>query len=107
MVNIESSGHQIGVPDEFSKVAVVLTGRSAHYLSRLCKHFSHKVPANWDDTQGKVLFAMGSCLMSATDTELHVRCIASNIDDLGEILDTMKGHFDRFASKDQLILQWQ
>lgn len=93
--------------NEVSKVAVIPTSKSAVYLARLCKHFSHKVPASWDDTQGKVLFAMGSCLMSATDTELHVRCIADNSDDLGEILDTMKGHFDRFASKDQLILQWQ
>ena len=89
------------------KFALIETTQGEKYLRRLCKHFSHRVPARWDDSQGKVSFAMGDCLMSASDSTLLIRCVAGNDADAEEVAETIKSHFDRFAQKDGLVLAWQ
>ena len=89
------------------KLALIETAEGGKYLRRLCKHFSHKVPASWDNSQGKVSFAMGDCLMSASENTLTVRCVAGNNDDVEEVAETIKSHFDRFAKTDGLVLVWQ
>ncbi len=88
------------------KFALIETAEGGKYLRRLCKHFSHKVPASWDNSQGKVSFAMGDCLMSASASTLTVRCVAANNDDVEEVAETIKSHFDRFAKTDGLVLVW-
>ena len=90
-----------------SRFALIESAEAAKYLRRLCKHFSHKVPARWDDSQGKVSFAMGDCLMSVSDSALTVCCVAGNNADVEEIAETIKSHFDRFAQMDGLVLIWQ
>lgn len=84
----------------------VTTPDGGRYIHKLCKHFTHRVPAIWSDNEGKVSFDMGVCYMATDKDELTFVCEAENSHDLSEILDTVKGHFDRFAAKDQLILRW-
>jgi hypothetical protein len=89
-----------------NKTASIKTEHGQRYLQMLCKHFKHKVSAGWDEEQGWVEFAMGRCELNCTNELLQVRCQADNVKDLQEITDTVKSHFDRFAHKQQLILQW-
>lgn len=89
-----------------NKTANIKTEQGQRYLQMLCKHFKHKVSAGWDEEQGWVEFAMGRCELNCTNELLQVRCQAGNVKDLQEITDTVKSHFDRFAQKQQLILQW-
>ena len=88
------------------KLAVIATVDAGRFIRRLCKHFTHRVPASWDDKKGLIEFAMGRCILQATDDSLSLRCEAANDDDLLEIMQTMKSHFERFAEKDQLCLRW-
>jgi hypothetical protein len=88
------------------KKGVVKTATGDRYIHKLCKHFTHRVPATWSGNEGLVEFDMGVCRMAATEAELSFICVAENDHDLNEILDTVKGHFDRFAVKDQLVLNW-
>ena len=85
---------------------VVTTAFGSKYINKLCKHLTHRVTAEWNDDKGTVFFDMGICVMTATDDLLSVVCTAETASELGEILDTMKRHFDRFAVKDQLVLDW-
>jgi len=85
---------------------VVTTAFGSKYINKLCKHFTHRVTAEWSDDKGTVFFDMGICVMTATDDLLSVVCTAETGSDLDEILDTMKRHFDCFAVKDQLVLDW-
>lgn len=87
-------------------VASINTEEASRFLRMLCKHFAHKVEADWSDDSGWVAFAMGRCDMQATAVQLHVRCQAENLSDLDEVADTIKSHFDRFAQKQQLVLNW-
>lgn len=85
---------------------VVFTQNGSRYINKLCKHFTHRVPASWTEHEGVVEFDMGFCRMASNGQALSFVCEAENNHDLNEILDTVKGHFDRFAMKDQLVLNW-
>jgi hypothetical protein len=86
--------------------ASIETNEASRFLRMLCKHFAHKVSADWDDNTGWVEFAMGRCDMTAAANSLNVVCSAENEADLDMVADTMKSHFDRFAQRQGLTLNW-
>lgn len=88
------------------KVAIIDTDEAPRFVRMLCKHFAHKVEADWSDDSGWVAFAMGRCELLATSRHLRVCCRAENNADLDEVADTIKSHFDRFAQKQQLVMNW-
>jgi len=88
------------------KKAVIVTAEAERFVRMLCKHFSHKVAADWDGEHGWVEFAMGRCELTAESQQLLVRCHADNESDLNDVAETIKSHFDRFAQKQQLTLNW-
>lgn len=79
---------------------------SLRMLKRLCKHFSHKIPAGWNDQQGYIKFAMGFCDMRADKQQIELRCGANTRDELTEIIDCIDNHFLRFAKQADLSLTW-
>lgn len=85
---------------------LVKTTEGRRYIHKLCKHFTHRVPATWEEYKGRVEFEMGICWMTADSDVLEFVCEANSQEDLDEILDTIKRHFDRFAVKDQLVVNW-
>lgn len=91
----------------YSRSGVVNTEKGAKYVQRLCKHFAHKVQAQCEETQGKVQFEMGTADMFASTDVLTLTCKANNATDLGDIVDTIDRHFERFAKADELVLEWQ
>ena len=91
----------------YSRSGVVNTENGAKYVQRLCKHFAHKVQAHWEESQGQVQFEMGIADMFASTDVLTLICKANNAIDLGDIVDTIDRHFERFAKADELVLEWQ
>ena len=77
------------------------------YLRRLCKHFSHKVAAKWDDSVGHVTFAMGECSLQADGDALHMTCSANEQSALDDIVETVDSHLVRFAHDSEVNLQWR
>ena len=45
--------------------ATVPTANAGRYMVQLCKHFGHKVPAEWNDHEGKITFEMGEAALRA------------------------------------------
>jgi hypothetical protein len=90
---------------QVSRKAIVETSDGSRYINKLCKHFTHRVPAQWSEHQGLVNFAMGTCDMLDDGQSLSFVCKAENESDLNEIIETIQSHFDRFALKDQLIIK--
>ena len=45
--------------------AYVATDTPARYISRLCKHFAHKIPVSFDEQQGRIEFGSGLALLQA------------------------------------------
>ncbi len=52
------------------------TEHASLYLKKLCRHFGHKVEAEFDDHQGRIQFPFGSCELTADATTLQLHCQA-------------------------------
>jgi len=75
-------------------------------INRLCKHFSHKINAGWNERHGYIEFEMGFCDMKANNNDLSLRCGANSQTDLLEITDCIHSHFLRFAKRTDCFLVW-
>lgn len=82
----------------------------ARAIRRLCKHFSHKVQADWDEAQGTVHFPMGMCYFTATAQSLHVRCEAAAPDATDAVANIVETHVYQMLWREvdkAAGLQWQ
>lgn len=86
--------------------ATTQTRSASKYLRQLCKHFAHKVPADWTETTGNVTFPWGACEMSANETSLTITCQAKNESDMARMKAVIDDHLERFAWREELRLQW-
>ncbi|ARU54634.1 2,4-dihydroxyhept-2-ene-1,7-dioic acid aldolase [Oleiphilus messinensis] len=87
-------------------LAFVATSLPAKYINRMCRHFSHKVDAEWGDDRGVIVFSIGKCLLEVDEGGLRVQCDAPDDEQLEELMEVVKSHFDRFAAQDGLELTW-
>lgn len=87
--------------------ARVRTEKAGRYLVQLCKHFGHKVPAEWSDSEGVVRFEPGTCRMAATNDTLILDCESATGADLVVVQNVVADHLVRFAWKDELSVAWE
>lgn len=85
----------------------VPTKNASQYIHSMCKHFAHKVKSEWDQSQGVIHFAMGTCELGVVDQALRVVCRAENPDELEEVAECIREHFGRFAFREGLTLVWE
>lgn len=91
----------------FSSSAVVLTDTPVRYISRLCKHFAHKIPVSFDEQQGRIEFNAGLATLKAEDQGLRLQVESASSDGLKSLQDVVASHFERFAWQEALTLDWQ
>ncbi|WP_394559634.1 DUF2218 domain-containing protein [Aquipseudomonas alcaligenes] len=91
----------------FTASAHVTTDTPARYISRLCKHFAHKIPVSFDEQQGRIEFAFGLGLLQAEAQGLTLRVESGNAADLEKLQGVMASHFERFAWQEALQLDWR
>tara|TARA_B100000745_G_scaffold73549_1_gene44198 strand:+ start:462 stop:764 length:303 start_codon:yes stop_codon:yes gene_type:complete len=72
----------------------------AKAINKLCKHFSHKVKAEWDESQGKVHFPMGLCYFKAEDNWLHVLCEADEKKATNAVAQIVETHVFQMSWKE-------
>ena len=92
---------------QLNSSAHVATETPARYISRLCKHFAHKIPVSFDEQQGPIEFAFGLGLLRAEDAGLTLRVEGNSQADLEKLQAVMASHFERFAWQEALQLDWQ
>lgn len=91
----------------FNRCAFVATATPARYISRLCKHFAHKLPVSFDEQQGRIEFSSGTSLLQA-DAQGLTLCVESNSqEDLEKLQNVVASHFERFAWQEALSLDWR
>lgn len=87
--------------------AQVATGRAAHYIKTLCRHFSHKVIAQYTETHGSVQFPFGNCEMEAQPDKLVLRVNAADAEQFARVKAVVGGHLEEFAYRGETIqVQW-
>jgi len=85
----------------------ITTEYAEKYLRQLCKHFSHKVPAEEDGTTAKVQFPFALCHMEAGDGSLRIRCETDSQDDTERVHSVIEVHLVRFAFRETLQIAWK
>lgn len=87
-------------------LARVPTPKAERYLVQLCKHFAHRVPAEYDDNSGVIAFDFGRCQMAATPEILALVAEAADPAALAQVQDVIGRHLERFAFRDGLTVSW-
>lgn len=88
--------------------AVVQTANGSKYLQQLCKHFAHKVPATWTETEGQAALPAGTVRFTAAADSLHMQCEAEDAERLRTTCAVVEDHLLRFAFREDLSsLNWQ
>lgn len=87
--------------------ATVPTGRPGPLLAQLCKHFAHKVRAEWSETEGHVDFAPGTCHLTATEGALLVECRAADARQIARVKFILQDHIERFGWREKLAVIWE
>lgn len=86
--------------------AQVSTPNASRYLKQLCKHFSHKAAAEFDDASGRVEFAFGLCLMQAKDEQLTMECETDTPEAFARMRSVLDDHLKQFAWREDIKLSW-
>ena len=82
------------------------TPKASSDLVRLCRHLSHKVEAEWDETSGRVDFGPGQCLMRADGETLTLECRASEPEGLTRVRLIVEDHLVRYAWRESPTISW-
>lgn len=76
------------------------TANGAKYIKQLCRHFAHEIETECNETDGRLVFAMGTAYLSADDTRLTVRFELHNDDAFEAAQGVIDEHVGRFAFRE-------
>ena len=89
-----------------SSETAIQTPAAKRYLSQLCKHFAHRIPASATDDAGRIEFPAGLCLLQAAADRLTLRVEAEDEAGLSQVEETVVRHLERFAFRETLEIRW-
>lgn len=89
-----------------ARIATELPGRM---ILKLCKHFRHKVPAEFDEHIGRVDFQPGLCIFTAEAEAkiLHIRIEGADEKEIGRMHYVLEDHIQRFMRDREMALPWE
>ncbi|MDW3183797.1 MULTISPECIES: DUF2218 domain-containing protein [unclassified Roseobacter] len=76
------------------------TPHATKYMIQLCKHWSHKGPAKWDDDTGSVTLPFGDVAFAASGDVLTVDVDIKDGTDAATVKQVVDSHLQRFAFRE-------
>lgn len=93
--------------DQVETIGRFVTPNAARYMAQLCKHFSHKVPAEVEGNRGHITFPMGTADLLADETSLTAHLRAADQDGLARLRAVVDDHLKRFAFREEFeAMDW-
>ncbi len=93
--------------DEHLAKGLSKTVAASRYLQQLCKHWSHKATAEFNESHGVIAFENGNRVeMSATEDALEIVVTAPSFADLDQWMDVVEKHLVRFAFREDFTIEW-
>jgi hypothetical protein len=87
--------------------STIVTEHSSRYMSQLCKHFGHKVPAVLGEREGQISFEGGQVHLRASPATLMIRVEAPEPEGLQRLEGVVASHLKRFAFREpDLAVDW-
>ncbi|WP_234571561.1 DUF2218 domain-containing protein [Rhodohalobacter sp. 614A] len=88
------------------EISRISTDNGSIYIKRLCKHFSHKVPASFSENEGNVEFPYGDCIMTSDDNQLTFVITADSEENLSNVKSVLISHLEKFSRDEELTVEW-
>jgi hypothetical protein len=83
--------------------AHVATASGARYMVQLCKHWSHRLEVEYNDTTGRIVFdPERSCILHALADGLELEVTTASDEQLARMQETVVNHLKRFAFREEL-----
>lgn len=83
--------------------AYVPTASGARYMTQLCKHWSHRLDVDYNETTGRIAFdADRTCVLHALADGLEIEVVTVDDEQLARTQDTVVNHLKRFAFREDL-----
>ncbi|MBW3696076.1 DUF2218 domain-containing protein [Vibrio sp. T187] len=93
----------------FQSRVEIQTEHASKYLTVMCRHFARKVPAKWDESEGRVDFPIGVTEFEADNDaqKLTIHCRTESEELLTRLKSIIEGHVDLFSRRETITLDWQ
>lgn len=82
------------------------TESAALYMTKLCKHFRHKIPVEIEADKAHAQFAYGDCHMYADQQNIRFDCRVNEAEQVDQMKNVIFSHLVRFAPKEELVITW-
>jgi caffeoyl-CoA O-methyltransferase len=87
--------------------ALVSTDRADRYAKQLVSHLGHQADSRPEaDGRGEIVFDRGTCVIIPTGYGLELIATAPDLDGLAVVEDVVTRHLLRFATTDELSVDW-
>ncbi|KIC47909.1 DUF2218 domain-containing protein [Tateyamaria sp. ANG-S1] len=84
------------------------TSNGSRYLQQLCKHFGHKVQAEYTDASGFAALGFGDTTFAASETALTVTIALNDGEDPQDAQRMIDAHLARFAFREAFeTMSWR
>lgn len=90
----------------FTSIAHVATDKAERFMTQLCKHFSHKIPAAAENGSGRIRFEAGTCLLDSGPEFLTLRVESDSEDGRSTVEEVVGSHLERFMWKEPAEITW-
>lgn len=87
--------------------AKVATPHGAAYARRLCKHFSHKIPATAEGNHSRIEFPFGPCTIDCDDESMLISVELTDASEVDKAERVVGDHLLRMANKDEPTVVWR
>ena len=87
--------------------AHVIIPTPARYMSRLSKHFEHRVAVHREDGRARIDFEGAPCSLVAHDDVLEIRIEAQDPGTLERVREVVDRHLKQVAAKETFEINWQ
>lgn len=92
---------------QFNSTGRFSTQNAQKYMTQLCKHFGHKVPAEVEGDAGQVRFAAGLAEMTSDDQALSVVLSGDSGEAVASLQEVIDSHLQRFAFREDFAgMEW-
>ncbi|HRN56139.1 MAG TPA: DUF2218 domain-containing protein [Agriterribacter sp.] len=86
--------------------AEILTKEGSAYIRKLCRHFVHKIPVSYTETDGRAELPDCICLMHADANTLTFTITGATTETVVKGEDIVVRHLEKFAFREQLEISW-
>ena len=87
--------------------AHVVIPTPARYLSRLAKHFEHRVTVEREDNRARIDFEGAPCTLLARDGVLEIRIESADTRSVERVRGVIERHLKQVAAQETFEIEWR